>query len=88
MKRLIIIGDPGLRKGGTIEYDGEEKIAFSVSRNGDWHGPDRVQLWCIIGTEDEQVDFVEQNYIPHFLETESIDAEDVTVIKGKGELAV
>lgn len=88
MKRLIISGDPGLRKAGIIEHDGEEKTCFSVTRNGDWHGPGEVQLWCIIGTEDELETFEKREFIPHFLDVERVDAEDVTVIKEKGELAI
>lgn len=88
MKRLIILGDPGLRKGGTIEHDGSEQQVFSVSRNGEWHGPDEVQLWCIIGTEDEKDDFQRRNFVPHFLDTERVDAEAVDVVKAKGDMAV
>ena len=44
MKRLIIHGDPGIRKDAVIEYDGKEYVCFGVSRQGDWHGPDRPQL--------------------------------------------
>ena len=88
MKRLIVNGDPGIRQDGIIEYDDQEMVLFSVTRNGDYHGPNEVQLWCVIGTEDEREDFDRRNYIPHFLETESIDAEALTVIKGKGDLAV
>lgn len=84
MKRLIIHGDPGIRKDGIIDYDGQEMVLFSISRNGDWHGPERPQLWCVIGTENERADFEEQNYIPHFLETESIDAEAVDVVRARG----
>lgn len=88
MKRLIIRGDPGIRKDSIIEHDGEELHCFSVTRNGDWHGPDRVQLWCIVGTEEDRDDFARQNYIPHHLEVDRLDAEAVEVIKGKGELSV
>ena len=28
MKRLIIHGDPGIRKDAVIEYDGEEYVCF------------------------------------------------------------
>lgn len=84
MKRLIIHGDPGIRKDGIIDYDGQEMVLFSISRNGDWHGPERPQLWCVIGTEDERDDFEEQNYIPHFLETETIDADAVDVVRARG----
>jgi hypothetical protein len=88
MKRLIIHGDPDVRKDGIVEVDGEEYTLFQVTRNGDWHGPRRVQLWCIAGEEDEREDFEKQNYIPHFLDTEAVDADDVTVKKRAGDLAV
>ena len=88
MKRLIIHGDPGIRKDAVINYDEKEQVCFSISRQGDWHGPDRVQLWCVIGTEEEREDFDEQNYIPMFLDTESIDAEAVDVVKRAGAGAV
>lgn len=88
MRRLIINGDPGIRKDAVIEHDGEERICFAVTRQGDWHGPDRVQLWCVIGTEAERETFEKRNFIPHFLEVDRIDAEAVDVIKAKGDLAV
>ena len=88
MKQLIIHGDPGIRKGGVIEYDGEELLLFGVARQGDWHGPDRVQLWCTVGTEEEREDFERRNYIPMHLETENADAGEITVVKAKGDLAV
>jgi hypothetical protein len=88
MKRLIIDGDPGIRKDAIIDYDGEEVHCFSVTRNGDWHGPERVQLWCIVGSEDEHDDFMRRNFIPHHLEVDRIEAEAVDVIKGKSELSV
>ncbi|MFW6383780.1 MAG: HAH_0734 family protein [Halodesulfurarchaeum sp.] len=88
MKRLIIHGDPGVRKDGVVVVDGEEYTLFQVTRNGDWHGPDRVQLWCIAGEPDEQEAFEKQEYIPHFLEVETVPAEDVEVKKRAGDLAV
>jgi hypothetical protein len=88
MKRLIIHGDPGVRQDGIVEVEGHEYTLFQVTRNGDWHGPDRVQLWCIAGDEHEREDFEKRNYIPHFLDVEAVDAEDVTVTKRAGELAV
>ncbi|MEF8840508.1 MAG: HAH_0734 family protein [Haloarculaceae archaeon] len=88
MKNLIIHGDPGVRKDGIIEYDGEELVLFSVARQGDWHGPDRVQLWCTVGAEEEREDFDRRNYVPMHLETEEVDASAVTVVKAKGDLAV
>ena len=88
MKRLIIHGDPGIRKNAIIEYDGDERVCFAINRQGDWHGPDEPQLWCVIGTEDERDDYDRQNFIPHWLETESIDADAVDVIKKADEMAV
>jgi hypothetical protein len=88
MKRLIINGDPGVRRDGVIEYDGEEYTCFQVTRNGDYHGPDRVQLWCVVGDEDEYETYARQEFVPHFLDVELIDAEAVTVIKRAGDLAV
>jgi len=88
MRRLIINGDPGIRTDAVIEHDGEERICFSVARQGDWHGPERVQLWCVIGTEDERESFEKREFIPHFLDVDRVDAEAVTVISEKGDLAV
>ncbi|WP_255150480.1 HAH_0734 family protein [Halorarius halobius] len=88
MKRLIIHGDPGIRKDGIIEVDGEEYYCFSVSRQGDWHGPDEVQLWCTVGSEDELETFERRDFIPMHLDVEAVDAGAVEVIKAKGDLAV
>ncbi len=88
MKRLIIDGDPGVRMDGVIEYDGEELVCFQVTRNGDYHGPDRVQLWCVVGTEDERETFDRREFIPHFLNVERVDAEAVDVHQRAGDLAV
>jgi hypothetical protein len=85
MKKLIIRGDPGLRKGGRIEYGGDEYEVFAVARQGDWHGPDRVQLWCTIGTEDEEETFMTQDYVPMHLDTDNVDAEAVTVLRERAE---
>lgn len=88
MKRLIIHGDPGIRKGGRIRHDGEEYRLFSVTRNGDWHGPDTVQLWCIAGDDDEVEAYHRREYIPHYLDTELIDAYDVEVLEARGDVTV
>jgi hypothetical protein len=85
MQKLIIRGDPGIRKGAVIEYDGEEFVCFGINRNGDWHGPDRPQLWCTVGTPDEEEDYETRNYIPNFLDVEAVDAEAITVIKKKAD---
>lgn len=88
MKNLMIDGDPGIRKDAIIEYDGEEVVCFSVKRQGDWHGPERVQLWCTIGTEDERDTYEHREYIPMHLDTERTDAGAITVIEKAGDLAV
>ncbi|PSP94892.1 hypothetical protein BRC91_04325 [Halobacteriales archaeon QS_4_62_28] len=84
MKKLIIHGEPGIRKGAVIEYDGEEYICFGISRQGEWHGPDRPQLWCTIGTEDERESFQRREFVPMHLDTEDVDAEAIEVIETKG----
>lgn len=88
MKRLIIHGDPDVRKEGVVEVEGEEYTLFQVNRQGDWHGPDRVQLWCVAGSPDEYEDFEQRNFIPQFLDVVAVDAEDVDVKKRAGDLAV
>lgn len=88
MQKLIVHGDPGIRKEAIINYGGEEMVVFALQRQGDWHGPDEPQLWCTIGTEDEREAFEKRNYVPHWLEVESIDAEALDVVKAKGDLAV
>ncbi|MFC6718126.1 HAH_0734 family protein [Natrialbaceae archaeon GCM10025810] len=88
MKKLIIYGDPGIRKGAIIEHEGEELVCFSINRNGEYHGPDRVQLWCTVGEESEYEDFETRNYVPHFLEVDHAEAEDVEVVRPKGDIAV
>jgi hypothetical protein len=84
MKKLIIRGDPGIRRGATIEVGGEEVICFAIDRQGDYHGPDRVQLWCTVGTEDERETFDKREYVPHFLDVEAVDAEAVSVVTKRG----
>lgn len=88
MRNLIIDGDPGIRKDAIIEYDDEEVVCFSVKRQGDWHGPSQVQLWCTIGTEDERDVYERREYVPMHLPTERATAEEITVIKNAGDLAV
>jgi hypothetical protein len=88
MQQLIVQGDPGIRKDAVIEYDGEEQICFSIQRQGDYHGPDEVQLWCTIGTEDEREAFEKREYVPHWLDVETIDAAALDIVKAKGEKAI
>lgn len=88
MKRLIIHGDPGIRKGGRIQHAGEEYRLFSVTRNGDWHGPDEVQLWCIIGDDDERAAYHHREFIPHYLDTERVDATEIDVLEARGDISI
>ncbi|EMA40469.1 hypothetical protein C448_14011 [Halococcus morrhuae DSM 1307] len=88
MKRLIIHGDPDVRKGGIIEHDGEELVCFGISKQGEWHGPDRPQLWCTVGTEDETEAYERRQFIPMHLDVEAVDAESVEVLQRKGELTI
>jgi hypothetical protein len=88
MKQLIIHGDAGIRRDAVIEVDGEELTCFSVSRQGDWHGPDEVQLWCIVGDEEERETYDKRQFVPHWLETESVDADAVTQLSQKNPLNV
>ena len=87
MQHLIIHGDPGIRKGAVIEHDGEEYVCFSIQRQGEWHGPERVQLWCVIGKPDEREAFDRREYIPVHLDVDDIDADAVNVIKPKADPA-
>ena len=88
MKHLIVNGDAGFRKDALIEVDGEEYVAFQVNRQGEWHGPDEPQLWCIVGKESERQAYVEREYTPHFLDVHRVDADAVTVTKQGSELNV
>lgn len=83
MQKLIIHGDPGIRKGAIIEWDGEEYVCFGINRQGDWHGPDRPQLWCTIGNEDERETYERQEYIPMHLDVDDVDADEISVIQAK-----
>ncbi len=88
MKHLIIHGDPGIRKGAVIELHGEEWLCFSVARQGEYHGPERVQLWCVVGTPEETGDFERRNFVPMHLDVDTADADEVEVVRPKGELTV
>jgi hypothetical protein len=87
MKKLIVHGDPGIRKGAVVELDGEEYVCFGISRQGEWHGPEAVQLWCTVGKADEREDFERRNFVPMRLDTEAVDAEAITVVQAKGDPA-
>ncbi len=84
MQKLIIRGDPGIRKGAVIEYGGEELVCFGINRQGDWHGPDRPQLWCTVGTEDEREAYERREYIPMHLDVDTADADEIQVLQAKG----
>ncbi|MWV65210.1 hypothetical protein GRS48_10310 [Halorubrum sp. JWXQ-INN 858] len=88
MYHLIVRGDPGIRKDAIIEHDGEELICFSINKQGEWHGPDEPQLWCTVGTQEERETYEKREYVPHWLDVETIDAEALDVIKAKGDLSV
>jgi hypothetical protein len=83
MKRLIVMGDPGIRKGAVVEHDGEELICLAVNRQGEWHGPDELQLWCVVGDEDEREAFEKRDYVPHFLDVETVDADALEVVTSR-----
>jgi hypothetical protein len=88
MQHLIVHGDPGIRKGAVIEYEGEEYVCFAIQRQGDYHGPDQVQLWCTIGTEDEHEAFQKSEYVPHWLDVDDVEADAIGVVKRSGHLAI
>ncbi|WP_284012525.1 HAH_0734 family protein [Halobaculum litoreum] len=88
MQKLIVHGDPGLRKDGVINYDGRELRVFSVQRQGEYHGPDEPQLWCTVGTDDERETFEKKEYVPHWLDVDTIDAEALDIVKKGGDLTV
>jgi hypothetical protein len=83
MQKLIIRGDPGIRKDAVIEHDGREFVCFGINRMGDWNGPDRPQLWCTVGSEDEREAYERREYIPMHLDVESVDAEEIDVLEAK-----
>lgn len=83
MQKLIVRGDPDIGKGSVIEYDGQEYVCFGINRQGDWHGPDRPQLWCTIGTENEREDYERRNYIPLHLDVDTVAAEDIGVVQAE-----
>lgn len=81
MQKLIIHGDPGIRKGARIEYDGSEFVCFGINRQCEWYGSEEVQLWCTVGEPDEEEAYERRQYIPMHLDVESTDAEDVTILE-------
>jgi len=83
MQKLIIRGDPGIRKGAVIEYGGEELVCFGINRQGDWHGPSEPQLWCTVGSTEEEKTYERREYIPMHLDVEAVDAEEIEVLQAK-----
>jgi len=81
MQKLIIRGDPGIRKGAVIEYEGSEYVCFGINRQCEWYGPGEIQLWCTIGEEDEEDAYERREYIPMHLDVDSVDAEEITVVE-------
>lgn len=88
MRKLIVRGDPGIRRDAVVEYGGEKLRVFAVQRQGAFHGPDEPQLWCTVGTEDEREQFEKRQFVPHWLDVESVDAEALTIRKSGGDLNV
>jgi hypothetical protein len=88
MRHLIVRGDPGIRRDAIIEHDGEELVCFGINTQGGWHGPDEPQLWCTVGTPDEREAYDKREYVPHWLDVETVDAEALDVIKATGDLSV
>jgi hypothetical protein len=79
MQKLIIRGDPGIRKGAVIEYEGEEFVCFGVNRQCEFNGPEEIQLWCTIGEADEKETYERREFIPMHLDVDAVDAEEITV---------
>jgi hypothetical protein len=88
MYHLVINGDPGIRKNAVISLEGEELVCFSVKRQGDWHGPDTVQLWCTVGAEDEREAYERRDYISMHLDVETVDADMISVTQEGGALNI
>ena len=83
MKKVIIRGDPGIGRGAVIEVDGEEVVCFSLDRQSNYHGADRPQLRCTVGTEDERDTFEKREFVPHFLDVVAVDAEAIDIIQDR-----
>ena len=83
MRKLIVIGDPGIRKGAVIEYDGSEYVCFAVTKQGEFYGPDRPQLWCVIGEPSEREQFERREFVPMHLTVDSIEADELTVRRSR-----
>ncbi|ESP89923.1 HAH_0734 family protein [Candidatus Halobonum tyrrellensis] len=88
MQTLIVHGAVDMRNDAIINYDGEEYVVFTIQRQGDYHGPDEPQLWCTIGKEDEREAFEKREFVPHWLDVDTIDADALDVVKGKTDLSV
>lgn len=81
MQKLIIRGNPGIRKGAVIEYGGEEFVCFGINKQCEWNGPEKPQLWCTVGAEDERATYERREYIPMHLDVDAVDAEEISVLE-------
>lgn len=88
MHKLIVHGDPGIRRNAVIEVGGEELHVFAVDRQGSFHGPDEPQLWCTVGAEAERERFEKRQFVPHWLDVETVEADAISITKRGGELTV
>jgi len=77
--KLIVNGDPGIWKGAVVEYDGSEYVCFSVTRQGEFSGPERPQLCCIMGEPGERDRFERRAFLSMHLVVEAVDADELTV---------
>ena len=50
--------------------------------------PDEPQLWCTVGSADERESYDKREYVPHWLDVDAVDAEEIEVLSEKGDLAV
>ncbi len=83
MHKLIVNGDPGIRKGAVVEYGGAEYVCFSVTRQGEFSGPERPQLWCIVGEPGERDRFEHRAFLSLHLAVEAVDADELTVRRSR-----
>ena len=61
---------------------------FRNQRSGRLARPGRAPALVYRGTEDEREAYDKREYVPHWLDVDTIDAEELDVIKAKGELSV
>ncbi len=88
MRKLIVRGDPGIRRDAVIELENETLHVFGIDRQGGYHGPDEPQLWCTVGSPDERETFEKRQFVPHWLDVETVDADAITIHTRGSELNV